>query len=161
MGVQIADGELFTAPSAAKAYMLQNQLRPFCLLHPALKEEFSSIPQEEPNCVLLGDARELLNYGNLNTAFRLCHAGAPLVGVGMNKYFKNDDGLCLDAGGFIRLIEWSANTEALIMGKPSTAFFEQVVASTGVNTHECLMVGDDVQSDVIGAINSADRFAGA
>ena len=54
--------------------------------------------------MLLGDARQDLNYDNLNAAFRLCKSGAPLIGIGMNKYFKDDEGLKLDAGGFIRLL---------------------------------------------------------
>lgn len=154
MGVDIAPDELFTAPMAAKAYLEHQGLRPFCLIHRDLQQEFANIDQTEPNCVLLGDARNALNYHNLNTAFGLCKAGAPLIGIGMNKYFLDDDGLKLDAGGFIRLIEWAADVNAVIMGKPSQAFFDQVVASTGVAAADCLMVGDDVASDVIGAINA-------
>lgn len=152
MGIDVEAGELLTAPMAAKAYLQQKGLRPFCLLHPNLQQEFAELDQSQPNCVLLGDAGDDLNYANLNTAFRLCKAGAPLIGIGMNKYFKDDDGLKLDAGGFIRLVEWAADVEATIMGKPSKAFFDQVVASTGVRAAECLMVGDDVHSDVVGAV---------
>lgn len=154
MGIEITTDELFTAPKAARAYIEQQQLRPYCLIHQALRDEFADLDQSEPNCVLLGDAREALSYDNLNAAFRLCKAGAPLIGIGMNKYFKDDDGLKLDAGGFIRLVEWAADTEAIIMGKPSAAFFAQVVASTGVPAAQCLMVGDDVVSDVVGAVNA-------
>lgn len=154
MGIDIADEELFTAPRAALAYIRQHQLRPFCLLHRALHEEFSSVDQHDPNCVLLGDARDDLNYRNLNRAFRLCKAGAPLIGIGMNKYFRDDDGLKLDAGGFVHLLEWAADVNATVMGKPSEDFFAQVVASTGVPAQHCLMVGDDVRCDVIAAIDA-------
>lgn len=157
MGIDIADDELITAPMAARAYIEQLGLRPFCLIHPALQSEFAAIEQADPDCVLLGDAREALNYANLNTAFQLCKAGAPLIGIGMNKYFRDDDGLKLDAGGFIRLVAWAADTEATIMGKPSRAFFDQVVASTGIPAEHCLMVGDDVASDVNGAIDAGLR----
>ncbi|WP_317930119.1 TIGR01458 family HAD-type hydrolase [Halioxenophilus sp. WMMB6] len=152
MGIEVAAEELFTAPMAAKAYMEQHGLRPYCLLHPALAAEFAHLPQSNPNCVLLGDAREALTYDNLNHAFQLCKAGAALIGIGMNKYFKDEEGLKLDAGGFIRLVAWAADTPAVIMGKPSPDFFAQVVASTPCPAAECLMVGDDVDSDVLGAI---------
>lgn len=152
MGIGIAPDELFTAPMAAKTYIQQQSLRPLCLIHPALQKEFAALEQNDPNCVLLGDARDALNYKNLNRAFQLCKAGAPLIGIGMNKYFRDDDGLKLDAGGFIRLVEWAADVEAIIMGKPSAAFYSLIVASTGLPASECLMVGDDVDSDVVGAI---------
>ena len=154
MGFDVHDSELFTAPMAAKAYIREKRLRPFCLLHPALMDEFSDLNDRDPNCVVLGDAREALNYDNLNAAFRVCMKGATLIGIGMNKFFKDDDGLKLDAGPFIRALEWAADTEAVIMGKPSRDFFDQVVASTGCKPAACLMVGDDLKGDVEGAVHA-------
>ncbi len=154
LGVAVEDDELYTAPRAAHQLIAEQNLRPFCLVHRALEAELSTLDQNDPNCVLLGDARDALDYEHLNNAFQLCKAGAPLIGIGMNKYFKGEQGLQLDAGGFIRLIEWAADTQATIMGKPSASFFEQVVASTGVEAGNCLMVGDDVTSDVLGAIDA-------
>lgn len=154
MGIPVQTDELFTAPMAAKAYIEQQGLRPFCLIHRSLLPEFAALPQSDPNCVLLGDARNDLNYDNLNHAFQLCKKGAPLIGIGMNKYFMDTDGLMLDAGAFIHAIEWAADTQAIVMGKPSADFFAQVVASTGFLAGECLMVGDDVMSDVVGAVNA-------
>jgi HAD superfamily hydrolase (TIGR01458 family) len=110
--------------------------------------------QRDPNCVLLGDARERLDYASLNQAFRLCKQGGRLIGIGMNKYFKDENGLNLDAGPFIRAIEWAADTSAIIMGKPSPGFYAQVVASTPYTADQCLMVGDDVHADVDGAVKA-------
>lgn len=151
MRIDVHADEMITAPMAAKAYLRQRKLRPYILLHDAIRAEFDDLDQHDPNCVVLGDARDDLTYGNLNTAFRLCKGGAELIGIGMNKYFMDDAGLMLDAGAFIRAIEWAADVEATIMGKPSAAFFEQVVLSTGVPAAQCLMVGDDVIADVAGA----------
>lgn len=154
MGFELDDSELFTAHMAAHAYVSAQGLRPFCLVHPAIIDSFADIDQSDPNCVILGDARNDLNYQNLNRAFQLCHQGAPLIGIGMNKYFKDDDDLKLDAGAFIRAIEWAAGVNAVITGKPSPDFYAQVVASTGLPASQCLMVGDDVASDVRGAIDA-------
>ncbi|MGI0115231.1 TIGR01458 family HAD-type hydrolase [Zooshikella sp. RANM57] len=154
MGYKINSQELFTAPVAAEQYIKANNLRPFCLIHDALKEDFSKLDQHQPNCVLLGDAREQLNYNSLNKAFQLCMSGALLIGIGKNKYFKDKQGLMLDAGAFIHALEWAANTQAIIMGKPSYTFFTQAARSTHYAPKECLMIGDDVESDVVGAINA-------
>ncbi len=154
MGMDVNPEELYTAPMAARDYLQQQGLRPYCLIHEAIRAEFEQLEQTEPDSVLLGDARDDLSYQNLNRAFALCKNGAPLIGIGMNKYFQDEDGLKLDAGAFIHAIEWAADVDAIIMGKPSAPFFEQVVASTGVPAADCLMVGDDVLSDVVGAMEA-------
>lgn len=48
----------------------------------------------------LSDAGERFDYQRLDQAFGLLMAGAPLLAVGMNRYFKQSDGLHLDAGVF-------------------------------------------------------------
>lgn len=154
LGLHIEADELFTAPIAAKAYIQQHGLHPFCLIHQAIRPEFADIDQQQVDCVLLGDARDDLTYAALNQAFQLCKQGAPLIGIGMNKYFKDENGLNLDAGAFIHALEWAADTHAIIMGKPSKAFFDQIVASTPYDATECLMVGDDLIGDVKGAIDA-------
>lgn len=154
LGFDLSPSELITAPTAAKQYLQEKALRPYCLIHPQLKAEFTDLDQTEPNAVLLGDARDGLSYEALNQAFSLCKAGCPLIGIGMNKYFREGETLKLDAGMFIKGIEWAASSPAIIMGKPSRAFFEQVIASCHCSAEQCLMVGDDVGSDVLGAIDA-------
>ncbi|MEO0948781.1 MAG: TIGR01458 family HAD-type hydrolase, partial [Cyanobacteria bacterium J06641_5] len=62
MGISVMETELFTAPIAAKRYIQQQKLRPFCLVHEAIRDEFADLAQQDPNCVLLGDARDGLHY---------------------------------------------------------------------------------------------------
>lgn len=154
MDICVEENELYTAPIAAKQYLQQQGLRPYCLIHRDIRCDVAGLNETDPNCVLLGDARDELNYQNLNHAFQLCINGAPLIGIGMNRYFKNEQGLMLDSGPFIRAIEWAAGTEAIIMGKPGKQFFHEVVNTTPYNADQCLMVGDDVIGDVEGAVNA-------
>ncbi len=154
LGFECSLQQVFTAPSAAVNWLRQHGKRPYCLVHPDIRSEFAGLDQELPDAVIIGDAADDLSYANLNRAFRLCLAGAPLIGIGRNRYFKLDDEYLLDAGPFIAAIEYAANTEAVIMGKPSVEFFTQVVASVGCLSSEVLMIGDDVHGDVEGALNA-------
>ena len=154
MGIAIGHSELFTAPMAAKAYIDQHRLRPYCQLPPTVADLFVHYGETTANAVLLGDARDDLNYHSLNRAFQLCQQGAPLIAIGMNRYFMGDDGLQLDAGPFVRALEWAGETRAVVMGKPSAEFFQQAVASTGFEPAECLMIGDDWQADVVAAVSA-------
>lgn len=152
LGFQLTAEELFTAPDAALAYLRDHRLTPYALVHPNIKPEFEF--PGEPDAVVLGDAREDLNYTNLNRAFRLAKAGCPLIAIGENKYFREGNNLCLDAGAFVHALAWAADVTPVIMGKPSVDFFAQVVASTGLEAQQCLMVGDDVLGDVEGALQA-------
>lgn len=153
-GFEVDPGQLFTAVDAARQWLRERRLRPFCLVHENLETEFDDFDQHDPNAVLIADAAEGFNYQNLNRAFQLCMAGAPLLGVGYNRYFKSGDQLLLDAGPFIKAIEFSAGVEATIVGKPAAEFFRQVVSSAATVPERALMVGDDVFGDVEGALHS-------
>ncbi|ELR66510.1 HAD-superfamily subfamily IIA hydrolase, hypothetical 2 [Photobacterium marinum] len=154
MGFDIEVSQIYTAPAAVKALLHQRQWRPYCLIHRNIESEFADVEQSDPNAVFVADAEERFCYEYLDRAFRLCQAGAPLIAVGMNRYFKQDGRLHLDAGPFIRAIEYAADTEAIIVGKPSVDFFSQVVASTQFGVESVLMIGDDVFGDVEGALNA-------
>jgi len=153
----VDESELFTAVDAARQWMKQRELRPFCLVHENIQSEFADFEQRDPNAVLIADAAERFNYRNLNRAFQLCMAGAPLLGVGYNRYFKSGDQLLLDAGTFIKAIEFGAGVEATIVGKPDPEFFRQVIASTTTGAGQALMVGDDVFGDIEGALRAGIR----
>lgn len=154
LGFEIEGEQLFTAVDAARQWLRERDLRPYCLVHRNILGEFDDIDQREPNAVLIADAAEDFNYQNLNRAFQLCLEGAPLLGVGHNRFFRSGGEVLMDAGAFIRAVEFAAGVEATIVGKPSPEFFHQVMASTTAAPERTLMVGDDVFGDVEGALNA-------
>ncbi len=153
-GLSVAADDVYTAPLAAKDYVLKHQLRPYCLIHPNLETEFNDLDQTQPNAVVIGDAAEGFTYENLNTVFRLCMEGAPLIAIGHNKYFKKNGVFYLDAGPFVEAIEYACDIEAVITGKPSNAFFEQVLDSIGLPASDVALIGDDIYGDIQGAMAS-------
>ncbi|MFT6987986.1 MAG: HAD superfamily hydrolase (TIGR01458 family) [Psychromonas sp.] len=154
LGFSVSEQELFTAPIAAHAWLKEKKLHPYCLIHPNIKSEFSDLVQSNPNAVIIGDAEQDFCYDKLNRAFQLCQQGAPLLGIGYNRFFKLDGQLLLDAGPFIKAIEFAASTKAIILGKPSRDFFLQVLGSTNLQADQVLMIGDDIYGDIEGAINA-------
>lgn len=157
LGFAVEREQLFTAIDAARQWLRQRSLRPHCLVHRNIVGEFADFDQHDPNAVLIADAAEGFTYDNLNEVFRLCIDGAPLLGIGYNRYYKVGDQLKLDAGAFIRAIEFAAGVNATIVGKPGVEFFRQVIESCGCPGDRALMVGDDVFGDVEGALNAGLR----
>jgi HAD superfamily hydrolase (TIGR01458 family) len=154
MGLDLAPEALFTAPLAARAYVQRHGLNPLCVVHPGLAEDLPEATAEPHDAVLIGDAGDEFTYENMNRAFRLLLEGAPLLAMGNNRYFKETDGYSLDVGPFVAALEYAANTTATVLGKPAPQFFHEAVGELGCAPGEVVMVGDDVVSDVKGAIDA-------
>ena len=126
------------------------------MVHPDLREDF--IPAGdgaagEGAAVVVGDAGEAFSYANLNAAFRALDGGAALIALATNRSFRDaDGGLSLDAGPFVAALEYASRREADVIGKPAAAFFRAALDSLGVAAGQAAMVGDDVESDVGGAM---------
>ena len=52
------------------------------------------------------------------------------------------------------MIAKAAKIEYKIFGKPSKEYFTQALEKINLNSHEVLVIGDDIESDIQGAINS-------
>jgi HAD superfamily hydrolase (TIGR01458 family) len=152
IGFDIGLEELFTAPLVVHRYLQQHDLRPYLLIHPDLTEEFADLPQKDPNAVVIGCALDHFTYHSLNQAFRLLKEGAPLIATGRTTCFQGPEGLQLDAGPFVAALEYAADTEALVLGKPSPGFFIAARAEFRCPPDRVIMIGDDAASDVGGAL---------
>jgi ribonucleotide monophosphatase NagD (HAD superfamily) len=93
-------------------------------------------------------------HTNLNHAFRLLLDGAELVATGDNRYFKASGQYWLDAGPFVRALEYAVGVEARVMGKPSTDFYAQILADADLQAAEVIMLGDDIHGDIEGALSA-------
>ncbi len=157
LGFEVATAEVFTAPLAGRAYLEARGLRPLLIIHPALAPDFAGLATEPPNAVFLADAGEHFDYATLDPAFRLLIGGAPLVAVGRNRYFRTGNELHLDAGPFVAALEYASGQSAVITGKPAPEFFAAVLADLGARPAEAVMLGDDVEADVLGAVAAGLR----
>lgn len=151
LGFSVNDNQLITAPLAVKQYLRDHQLRPFIISTPVLAADFADLDQQRPNAVVVFDAGDGFTYSALNQAFQLLQQNAELLAVGANRFFRSGGRLQLDAGPFVAALEYAAGCRAKIIGKPAASFFHSVLSEMGLPASEVLMVGDDVDNDVIGA----------
>lgn len=153
LGFDIQPEEVFTPVAAALAWLERTGHSPHLLVHPALEEEFCNCKSGGPPAVVIGDAAQAFSYDNMNRAFRVLLQGAPLLALADNRVFLDEDGqLSLDAGPFIKALQFASGAEPVLFGKPDPAFFRAAVASTGSATQQAAMIGDDAESDVAGAL---------
>jgi len=154
LGLEIPADRILSAPAAAYRYLKEKGIS-HCrlLLREPVKADFPGMSDDDgqPEAVVVGDIGGAWSYALLNQTFRDLVAGAQLIALHKNRYWQAEDGLRLDIGAFVAGLEYAANTEAVIMGKPSTAFFATALESLGLPATEVAMVGDDIESDVGGA----------
>ncbi len=154
IGVNASIEEIFTAPIAAAAWLKSVGMRRVALLlNSDTFEDFQDFELDDmaPEAVIVGDLGEKWTFAQLNQAFRWLMAGAELVAIQKNRFWKKEDGLSLDAGPFVAALEYAAGKEAKIVGKPQKLFFEAAVNSMGILPSQAAMIGDDIESDVGGA----------
>jgi HAD superfamily hydrolase (TIGR01458 family) len=154
LGFPAQEPDVFTAPLAIRRRLEQAQLEPLLLIDPALAEDFAGLSGGEGVAVVVCDAADGFTYAAMNRAFQALLEGAGLFAVGDNRYYRANEQFMLDAGPFVRALEYAADSSAEIFGKPAAGFFHAAVADMGCQPEQTLMVGDDVKADVLGAMDA-------
>ncbi|MEG6508512.1 TIGR01458 family HAD-type hydrolase [Methyloligella sp. 2.7D] len=153
MGFDIAPDEVYTPAKAACDWLNAHKLAPHLLVHEDLKPEFSGCGGDAGEAVIVGDAGHDFTYEALNAAFRSLIGGAEFLALARNRTFKDiDDELSLDAGAFVAALEYATQRQAHVLGKPSPEFFHLALETLSCPPEEAVMVGDDAESDVAGAL---------
>ena len=157
LGFDVGAGDVVTPAALAVRHCLQaDRRRVLLVMNESVKEDFAELEEvaEDPQAVIVGDLGSDFAYDVLNRAFRAVMDGAQLVALQKNRYWLTPDGLSLDVGPFVAALEYATGREALVLGKPSAGFFATVLAELDVEPTAAVMVGDDVESDVGGALGA-------
>lgn len=122
-------------------------------------EDFAGIElvKTDADVVVIGGAEELLTYEAMNAAFRMLMNGAVLLAMHTNLYWRTSAGLVLDSGPYVYALERATGKQAVVLGKPNRAFFEQALLQIQMPAEAALMVGDDIENDIAAAQQAGVR----
>jgi HAD superfamily hydrolase (TIGR01458 family) len=156
-GFELDDDELQTTALAAARELAGRRV--LALTMAAVLEDLNGVELvgEDAEAVLLGGAAEteetnrVFSYMNLARAFSELEAGAELYCLHRNRWWQTSRGPLLDSGCFVAGLEYAADTEATVLGKPSSAYFGAAVEALDAEPELTWMVGDDIDADVAGA----------
>jgi HAD superfamily hydrolase (TIGR01458 family) len=88
---------------------------------------------------------------NLARAFSELRAGAELYSLHKNRWWQTSRGPLLDSGAFVAGLEYAADVEAVVVGKPSAPYFRAALEALDADAEMTWMVGDDIEADIRGA----------
>ena len=160
MGIPAAREQILTPAVVATAWLQRHGIQHPALFVPdATASEFADLDplphdaEEGAGAVVVGDLGAGWDFATLNRAFRLlmADAQAPLIALGLTRFWRAGDGLRLDAGAYVRALEYASGRAAVVLGKPARAFFRAAVDDLGDDVRGVAMIGDDIRTDVEGA----------
>jgi HAD superfamily hydrolase (TIGR01458 family) len=156
-GIDLDETELVTPAALARRHCEDAGHRSVALImNDDVKADFEGLQEadRDVDAVIMGDLGEQFGFQILNQAFRLVMDGAELVALQKNRFWLTADGLSLDAGPFVAAIEYATGKDAFVVGKPAPGFFDIVLGDLARGPEAVTMVGDDVETDIGGALNA-------
>ena len=129
MGFDLAEDELQT-PARAAARELRGK-RVFALVMSGVVPDLDGLELvgEGAEAVLVGgcdesfEPNQVFRYMNLARAFAEIQLGAELYCLHKNRWWQTSRGPLLDAGAFVAGLEYATGVDAIVLGKPSPAYF--------------------------------------
>jgi HAD superfamily hydrolase (TIGR01458 family) len=156
-GIELEDDELQTTAAAAARALAGKRVLALTM-HAIVGElEGVELVGEGADAVLLGGVDEtpetnvVFSFMNLARAFAELQMGAELYCLHRNRWWQTKRGPLLDAGVFVAGLEYAAQTEATVVGKPSAAYFDAALEALDADPQLAWMVGDDIDVDIAGA----------
>lgn len=104
--------------------------------------------------ILLDFEKESFGYDKLQEIFDFICRGVPVVSASKSTFYLTDGMKKLDTGAFVSLLESTGQCRIEVFGKPSKAYFGEAITLLGADKSEITVLGDDVDTDITGAINS-------
>ena len=157
LGIKVETEHLLTPPVAAARWLAAHTQGAAALfVAEQTRAEFAGLPVFDPDypgpvaAVVIGDLGKGWDFDTFNQAFRLLMAESrpQLVALGLTRYWRAGDGLRLDAGPYVKALEYAAGVEAVVLGKPAAPFFAAALSLLGTAAADTWMVGDDIRTDI-------------
>jgi HAD superfamily hydrolase (TIGR01450 family) len=161
MGADVHDEVIFTAAREAVEHCLERfgtRPRIFNLATEGVAELLAGkaidVQGEAEPCdaVIIGNpACVHATPQRTTTALRLLRNGAACVGICDDRVYPSAHGMEIGSGAMARMLAYAADVPVIFFGKPQRRFFEKLCAALSVRPERCLMIGDNLDSDISGA----------
>ena len=163
MGVEVDPSHIYTAAAATADYVLTTfgkarKPRVFNLSTEGIHEmldgsvDWVATAGEPCDAVVVGALANTYATEERNRlALALLRKGAALIGICADRVYPSRRGIEFGSGAFCAMLGYAAQATPVFCGKPNAIFFQELCHRLGVAPTGCLLVGDNIEADVIGA----------
>lgn len=161
MGMSVDADHIYTAAAATADYIIQAfapRPRVFNLATESMQEmldglvDWVQVEGEPCQAVIVGaPANVYATEVRQRIALNLLRKGAQLVGICADRVYPSPRGLEFGAGALAGMLAYAANCQTLFCGKPQAIFFNKLCERLNVDPGRCLLVGDNIETDIAGA----------
>jgi 4-nitrophenyl phosphatase len=92
-----------------------------------------------------------INHEKIKIAMRLILEGADFVATNTDGSYPTPEGINPGTGMVIGALQFTSGVKPYIAGKPYPAIFQTALKTLGVSLEKALMVGDRLETDILGA----------
>ena len=158
MGIRVRQDKIFTSAQATALYLrsIAGAGAKVLLIgmdgirEALLAEGFTLSTDRDADFVVVGIDFNL-SYEKLKEATLAIRAGATFIGTNPDKTLPTEEGLCPGNGAILAALEASTGVKPIIVGKPSPLIFEMALRRLGSSPEETAVVGDRLETDILGA----------
>jgi HAD superfamily hydrolase (TIGR01450 family) len=171
MGVELDPNNIYTAAAAACDYVVETfanliddatrakrKPRVFNLATESVDEmlgglvDWVNASSEACDCVIVGPPDTVYtDPQRQRTALLLARQGAKVIGICADRIFPSPRGIEFGAGAHTWMLAYASGVEPTFCGKPQAFFFQELCKRLNVDPAWCLLIGDNLESDVCGA----------
>jgi HAD superfamily hydrolase (TIGR01450 family) len=165
MGMEVDLDRVYTAAAAAADYIVerfkpagQTLPRIYNLATEGIQDMLDGMvnwvqTEAEPcDAIVIGaPSNSFATPERQRVALHLMRKGAAAVGICSDRIYPSDRGLEFGSGALSWQLCYAAGVEPVFCGKPQENFYMELCRRLGVQPEWCLLVGDNLESDIFGA----------
>lgn len=159
MGIQIKEEDVFTSALATARHLDEAYPPPRRVLviggngiQTALQEAgYEFVDRAENADLVVSSMDTQATYTRLAEASLAIRAGAPWIQTNPDPTFPSERGIVPGAGAIQAFLEAATERTPIVIGKPQPRIFHQALARLGSRPEETVMLGDRLETDILGA----------
>ncbi|MFH1448227.1 MAG: HAD-IIA family hydrolase [Candidatus Micrarchaeota archaeon] len=157
LGIDVNEDEVITSSSGTANYLKERfgAGKVFIIGEQGIADELVAVGfeltlEDDADFVVVGLDRQF-NYDKLATALNAIRKGARFIATNDDATLPVERGAEPGAGAMVAALIWcSQKKPEAVVGKPNSFLFEQALKELGTKAEETLVVGDRLETDIVG-----------